>query len=251
MISDGCGYNCFKLADLYQYGQAKSYLYDSFPVQFAVSTYSASSTPYDPQKAWESFDFVLSDPTDSAAAGTALAAGVKTKDGIVGLDPEGSRLTTIIEVAEALGKKTGTVTSVPFCHATPATFLAHVDQRYEYGEIAQQIIQVSAADVVMGCGHPYYDRYGNPADEPNFRYVEDQETWKPLVNNGKGVVPEMEWHSEYHTNSLVPLFAKGYGSERFAFLADELDPVRGFYLDNTEIGLLMIELLNEQNTKDR
>jgi alkaline phosphatase len=61
----------------------------------------------------------------------------------------------------------------------------------------------------------------------------------------------MEWHSDYHTNSLVPLFAKGYGSERFAALADESDPVHGFYLDNTEIGLLMIELLNERNTKDR
>ena len=424
MISDGCGYNCFELAKLYQYGQAKSQVYDSFPVQFAVSTYSASSTPYDPQQAWESFDFVLSDPTDSAAAATAMATGVKTNDGMVGIDPEGSQLTNIIEVAEALGKKTGTVTSVPFCHATPASFLAHVDQRYKYGEIAHQIILESPADVVMGCGHPCYDRNGQLTEEPNFRFVKDQGTWealiqgeagadadgdghpdpwtviesltefrsliegpspnrvfgiapiyrtlqqdregdvnadpfdvplidnvptliemslgalnvldddpdgfflmveggavdwacednqkvrlieeqvsfdrtveavldwiethsswddtllivtsdhetgyitgpgsgiespdgnnpdmwKPLVNNGKGVVPEMEWHSDYHTNSLVPLFARGFGSERFAVLANESDPVHGFYLDNTEIGLLMIELLNERNNKDR
>ena len=61
-------------------------------------------------------------------------------------------------------------------------------------------------------------------------------TWKPLVNRGKGKVPDMEWHNDYHTNSLVPLYAKGCGSERFAALADEKDPVRGFYLDNTEIG---------------
>ena len=64
-------------------------------------------------------------------------------------------------------------------------------------------------------------------------------------------MPDMEWHSDYHTNSLVPLFAKGYGSERFIFLADELDPVRGFYLDNTEIGLLMIELFKKRNINDR
>jgi alkaline phosphatase len=424
MVSDGCGYNCFELANLYQYGQAKSQVYESFPIQYAVSTYSASSTPYDPQKAWSSFEFVLSDPTDSAAAATAMATGVKTNDGMVGLDPEGSKLTNIIEVAEALGKKTGTVTSVPFCHATPAAFVAHVDQRYKYGEIAHQIILESPADVVMGCGHPYYDRYGKTSDEPNFRFVKDQETWealiqgeagsdadgdgrpdpwtviqsladfrsliegptpsrvfgiapihrtfqqdregdvnagpfdvplhdniptliemslgalnvldddpdgfflmieggavdwacednqkvrlieeqvsfnetveaviawveshscwedtllivtsdhetgyitgpgsgsevsdgnisdtwKPLKNKGKGKVAEMEWHSDYHTNSLVPLFAKGYGSERFAVFADESDPVHGLYLDNTEIGLLMIELFNERNTKDR
>ena len=59
----------------------------------------------------------------------------------------------------------------------------------------------------------------------------------------------MEWHHDYHTNSLVPLYAKGFGSERFAALADETDPVRGLYLDNTEIGLLLIELLKERSPK--
>jgi alkaline phosphatase len=424
MISDGCGNNCFDLASLFQYGRTEAQIYDSFPVRFAVSTYSASSTPYDPQKAWASFDFVLSDPTDSAAAATAMATGVKTNDDVVCLDPEGTRLTSIIELAEVLGKKTGTVTSVPFCHATPASFLTHADSRYEYEDIARQIIRESPADVVMGCGHPYYDRSGRPVEEPNFRYVGDQETWDallrgdtgadadlddypdpwtviqtaeafrslvegptpsrvfgiapiyrtlqqeregdgqadpfdvplvktvpklsemvlaalnvlddgpegfflmieggaidwagednqtgriieeqisfnrtveavvewiethsrwedtllivtsdhetgyitgpgsgvempdgdlsktwiPLVNKGKGKVPEMEWHSDDHTNSLVPLYAKGYGSERFAALADETDPVRGPYLDNTEIGDLMIELLKERSAANR
>jgi alkaline phosphatase len=71
------------------------------------------------------------------------------------------------------------------------------------------------------------------------------------VNKGAGNVPEMEWHQDYHTNSLIPLFAKGYGCERFAALADETDPVHGFYLDNTEIGLLMIELIKERSATDR
>ena len=59
----------------------------------------------------------------------------------------------------------------------------------------------------------------------------------------------MEWHHDEHTNSLIPLYAKGHGSERFSALADEKDPVRGFYLDNTEIGLLMIELLKERSSE--
>ena len=59
----------------------------------------------------------------------------------------------------------------------------------------------------------------------------------------------MEWHYDYHTNSLIPLFAKGYGSERFATLADEADPVCGLSLDIDEIGLLMIELLKEGSSE--
>jgi alkaline phosphatase len=57
----------------------------------------------------------------------------------------------------------------------------------------------------------------------------------------------MEWHHDYHTNSLVPMYANGYGSERFAMLADETDSVRGFYLDIAEIGQLMIGLLKERS----
>jgi alkaline phosphatase len=72
-------------------------------------------------------------------------------------------------------------------------------------------------------------------------------TWRPLENRGKGKVPGMEWHSDEHTNSLVPMYAKGCGSARFVALADETDPVRGLYLDNTEIGLVMIELLKERS----
>jgi len=186
MISDGCGYNCFDLASLYQYGQIGTQIYDSFPVRFAVSTYSASSTAYDPQKAWTSFDFVLSDPTDSAAAATAMATGVKTNDNTVGLGPDGTRLTSIIEIAEGLGKKTGTVTSVTFCHATPASFLVHAESRYSYEDIARQIINGSAADVVMGCGHPYFDRSGEPVEEPDFRYVGDHKTWESLLHGETG-----------------------------------------------------------------
>jgi alkaline phosphatase len=40
-------------------------------------------------------------------------------------------------------------------------------------------------------------------------------TWNPIVNNGTGNLPGMEWHSGNHTNSLIPFFAKGVGSELF------------------------------------
>ncbi|MBN1153614.1 alkaline phosphatase [candidate division KSB1 bacterium] len=66
--------------------------------------------------------------------------------------------------------------------------------------------------------------------------------WAPIVNNGKGVLPGMEWHSNNHTNSLVPFYAKGVGSELLSEYADEQDPVRGSYIDNTEITELLFSL---------
>lgn len=68
-------------------------------------------------------------------------------------------------------------------------------------------------------------------------------TWQPLANNGVGNLPGMEWHSSSHTNSLVPFFAKGDAARLFIGYADEVDPVRGRYLDNTEIAKAVFEAI--------
>lgn len=60
-------------------------------------------------------------------------------------------------------------------------------------------------------------------------------TWNPLVSNGRGNLPGLQWNSDEHTNSLVPLFAKGFGANLLLLAADERDAVRGRYLDNTEL----------------
>jgi alkaline phosphatase len=92
--------------------------------------------------------------TDSAAAGTALATGVKTKNGMLGLTPEGARLTNIMERARAAGKATGIITTDALWGATPAAFGVHVPSRYEYAEISAQQA-ASKADVMMGYGKDY------------------------------------------------------------------------------------------------
>jgi alkaline phosphatase len=61
----------------------------------------------------------------------------------------------------------------------------------------------------------------------------------PIVNNGKGVMPGMQWNHDNHTNQLIPLFARGAGSESTALFAENSDPVRGRYLDNTGIARLI------------
>jgi alkaline phosphatase len=67
--------------------------------------------------------------------------------------------------------------------------------------------------------------------------------WMPIVNNGQGVVPGVQFNSGNHSNSLVPFFAKGYGADWFTSYASFTDPVRGPYIDNTDIGKVIFSLL--------
>jgi len=89
--------------------------------------------------------------TDSAAAATALATGVKTTFSVVGLDPAMKNLTTILELAQAAGKSVGLVTSTSITHATPAAFAAHVVTRYMFQSIAKHLFE-ARVDVLLGGG---------------------------------------------------------------------------------------------------
>jgi hypothetical protein len=80
----------------------------------------------------------------------------------------------------------------------------------------------------------------------------------PVINNGKGEIPTMYWslgsrdktwvNFGWHSNQLVPFFAKGCGSELFYAVADQNDSVRGKYLDNTEISVVIRGLCGITNT---
>lgn len=87
--------------------------------------------------------------TDSAAAGTALATGRKTNNGMVSVLPDGARLETILQRALRAGKSVGVVTTDALTGGTPAPFLAHVADRGERAEIAAQLVQ-SGAHVMLG-----------------------------------------------------------------------------------------------------
>ncbi|MFH1371357.1 MAG: alkaline phosphatase [Planctomycetota bacterium] len=408
LIGDGCGFNHIKSADYYLCGETPCQKYENFPVRLAMSTYPAGGE-YDPKVAWCSFDYVYSGYTDSAAAATTMAAGVKTYNAAIGVDINGVSVMNLAERAEQMGKSTGVITSVPFSHATPAGFVVHNGNRNNYTQITSAMINDSAADVIMGCGHPLYNANGGAAN-PNYRYISsivwndlkngsagadadadgiadpwklvqtraefqalakgdtpkrvfglpqvyetlqekrsgnrfaapyqvpliqsvptleeltlaalnildenhngffimieggaidwaahgnesgrlieemddfnnsieavidwvrknsnwgetlviitaDHETgyltgpgsgqlpqgpvWNDLVANGIGVLPTMEWHSSSHTNSLVPFFAKGRGARLFKNKIAGYDPVRGPYIDNTDIANVIFSL---------
>jgi alkaline phosphatase len=194
MISDGWGFNHLEAVSYYEYGKDARQIYNRFPFQFAMSTWEVERPAdnclpgYDPALAWSDFNYVKYPcATYSASAATALATGVKTYNGYIGVDVNGIRVQNGLELAEQKGKATGVVTSVEWAHATPAGFVAHNISRNNYEAIAQEMVNASAADVIMGAGHPWYDKDGLLKTAPNtFRYVGGQATWDALVAGTAG-----------------------------------------------------------------
>ncbi|MBN1466672.1 alkaline phosphatase [candidate division KSB1 bacterium] len=185
IIGDGTGFNQLQAGSLYLHGAENGLTAQNFPIKLASTTYSADGKGYDGAAVLASFDYLKEKPTDSAAAATALSTGIKTYDSAIGVDTLKRPLKHLFQYAEENGKATGVVTSVPLSHATPAGFIAHNDSRGNYHAIAAEMVLHSAAEVIMGCGHPYYDDDGQPLPEPVFKYV-SQQVWQAVQDQSAG-----------------------------------------------------------------
>jgi alkaline phosphatase len=104
--------------------------------------------------------------TDSAAAGTALATGVKTYNAGIAVDANKNPVPTILEMAQEAGKSTGLVTTVQLAHATPAVFAAHNSNRDDYLGIALDMFEHDV-DVLLGGGEDYLLPAGTPGCYPD------------------------------------------------------------------------------------
>ena len=137
-IGDGMGINHVRGAEIYNQATnngPEQINFFHFPVRTFVTTNSASSLV-----------------TDSAAAGTALATGVKTNNDAMGVDANGNSVSNLTEWAHFKGFGTGVATSVGVNHATPAAFYAHTKSRNEYEKIASQLKAADNVDFAAGAG---------------------------------------------------------------------------------------------------
>lgn len=212
MIADGCGFNHILATDYFHYGETGRQVYQSFPVRMAMSTFPIGGS-YDPAKAAGDFGYRRQGPTDSAAAATAMSTGHKTYNAAIGVvadagaagqnavdaevDPANvvvKKVEHMSERAEKLGKATGVVTTVQISHATPAGFVAHNRTRNDYVGIAKEMVLESAAEVIIGAGHPLFDDNGRlreyPAGEKEiearYKYVGGIDTWRKIVDGQAG-----------------------------------------------------------------
>lgn len=120
---------------------------------------------------------------DSAPTATAIVAGVKTKNGLIGVGPEAIlddcaasapyKVESLFGLAEARGYATGVVTTATITHATPASTYAHTAQRdWEVDsampekarnegctDIARQMVEWprgNGLDVMLGGGRAHF-----------------------------------------------------------------------------------------------
>lgn len=151
-IGDGMGVNQINVTETYLAALKgkigfEPILMSSFPVVGLVNTYSATNGV-----------------TDSAAGGTALACGKKTKNGAIGvLEDLETPCTSIAAWAQKAGAAVGVATTVAITHATPASFYGHQRSRNMYYELGQDLCK-SGYDFFAGADfHKPYTKEGEPS----------------------------------------------------------------------------------------
>lgn len=183
LIGDGMGLYHAQLSQWYHVGATDKINMQKMPVTGIISTYSANNGV-----------------TDSAAAGTALATGFKTKNKVIGLDENGNKIKNLLEASKELGKSTGLVATSTITDATPAAFSAHQPTRDNHLQIADEISKCNA-EVILGGGKQYFlpnSSGGNRTDSRNLL--------SEMQNNGYAVVNNKNEMNSANSNKIVGLF---------------------------------------------
>ena len=126
-IGDGMGFNHVSLAE-YWLGYTQG-VFDSRPLSFSQF----------PVLGWAVTHSESNLITDSAAAGTALSTGTKTKNGMLGTAPDSTALKSIAYKIHDAGYRVGISSTVGINHATPGAFYGHSASRSDYYSIASEI----------------------------------------------------------------------------------------------------------------
>lgn len=160
-IGDGMGLNQVNTTEMYLGEQqgvigTRPLCFASFPVAGMATSFSATNSI-----------------TDSSAGGTALATGVKTYNGAIGVNPDKQTVMSVAERAKRAGKKVGVTTSVSVDHATPAAFYAHRPDRGMYYEIALQLPE-AGFDFYAGSGFLKPARTFDKKDAPSIFPIIEQ-----------------------------------------------------------------------------
>ena len=149
-IGDGMGPNQVLTAEMYQAavkGQngRVPLCMSQFPYSGQAATFSAS-------------DGI----TDSAAAGTCLASGKKTNNGMIGQTPDGVPVYSVASQLKEEGWGIGIMSTVPVDHATPASHYAHAEKRSNYYLIGTHLTE-SNFDFFGGGGFQRPNDKHNPS----------------------------------------------------------------------------------------
>ena len=196
-IGDGMGMQPVMAAQAYNRDVLKNdqpLLMMQFPVASWAMTYSASSPI-----------------TDSAAAGTALATGVKTNNGMLGVDPDTVAFNSVARELKDMGYGVGIITSVFADDATPGAYYAHVASRKMHYDIDVQAAR-SGYDFIAGASlKGMVDSNGNPTDIPVI-----------MKENGVQIVRGRDGISEINSSKVVLLSEEGMSDSNIGYTIDSI-----------------------------
>ena len=205
LIGDGMGFNQIEAAKALS-GHDSLFM-ESLPFQSQQLTRSLSNKT-----------------TDSAAAATALASGVKTINGQVG-KVVFSNLKTSMDIAQENNMKTGIVTTDDIYGATPASFSGHALRRNLYNQIISSQLD-SNIDYIIGSvvSKDLTSAKSDKIAQKGYTYVDNYEDLSNIDKSNKyyGIIPTL--HSNYETESYVEL--KNVAQNAIEYLDNE----NGFFL---------------------
>ena len=174
---------------------------------------------------------------DSASSATAMACGVKTDSGVVGIASDlKTSADSIASLAKKNGMKVGLVSDVPLNHATPAAFYGHVTSRYEYETLTKQLA-ASSFDYIGGGGLQQEDETAvNPTEalkQKGYHIVTTREAFNALNATSKRIYAT----SEHLTRDL----ALPYEIDRAVHMLSLADFVsKGIEVLDNEAGFFMM-----------
>jgi alkaline phosphatase len=177
-LGDGMGITTLTAARIYSVGESGDLTIDTLPESAFVKTYSNDAQV-----------------TDSAPSMAAYMTGVKTNNEVISMTPDtvatppsadangnlgvnncaasnGTNVKTLLELAKAAGRGTGSITTTELTHATPAATFSHICNRNAQFAIAAQVVPNGAGynswlsngtdkgvDVLMGGGRNHFTPY--------------------------------------------------------------------------------------------
>jgi alkaline phosphatase len=158
----------------------------------------------------ESVGRVLHACTDSAPSAAEVVTGVKSYNNGLNVTDDGRFVPTLFHQLQNAGWKVGTVTSVPFDHASPAAMYAHDVNRDDYQDLARDMFGLQGItqetmkeplhpglDVVIGAGYGQVavdkslkDQGKNAAAGGNMYIADRDKAAIDVKNGGRYVVVE-------------------------------------------------------------
>ena len=207
---------------------------EEFAAKIGYGRLAMNSLPYQVNTRTKSANAII---TDSAAAATAIACGVKTDNCMVGVAPDGTPVESAAEVAKRSGRKVGIVTTTTIVHATPAGFYAHRRNRGDIYRIGLDLV-ASGFDYFAGGGFggkeddskdkKYCGNLYDLARKAGYTVATNRAAWAALRPGEKALCTLAKRHLDFEIDrdpavqpSLAELVTKGI---------EVIDGPNGFFL---------------------